>query len=353
VNQPTTFPDSIAAGAANPSKPVGSAGADRPEAVDPEAVAPDGGPPACPAPLPPAGAPTFTVPAGACDCHAHVFGGPPRYPYREPRRYTPAADTGVEQYAQVLRALGLTRAVLVQPTLYHDNSLTLDGMLALEQAGIEARGVALASERTADATLAGMHDAGIRGVRAHLRGAAEGRPGDDIPLAERLRALDRLAARIAPLGWHLQLHVAGAELPRLADWIGKLPIPVVLDHFARVRLSAGSDDASGRTLLDLLRSANCWLKLSAPNRFDDPLPPYPSLAPFARQLVDAAPGRMLWGSDWPHSSFQGTMPSDAALLDALALWAPEAGTRRRILVDNPAKLYGFSPSPTKTKREAP
>ncbi|AOB33373.1 hypothetical protein AKI39_03430 [Bordetella sp. H567] len=287
--------------------------------------------------------PGFAVPAGACDCHAHVFGGPPAYPYREPRRYTPAAGTGVQAYIRMLGSLGLTRAVLVQPTLYHDNRLTLDGMRALEQAGIQARGVALADAGISDATLALLHDAGVRGVRAHLRGTPEGRPGDALPLADRLRALDRLAGRIAPLGWHLQLHVAGAELLRLAEWIRALPVPVVLDHFARVRLSAGAADAGGRTLLALLRGGACWLKLSAPNRFDDPAAPYPSLAPFARELVDAAPHRMLWGSDWPHSSFHGVMPSDAALLDALALWAPDAQARHRILVDNPARLYGFSP----------
>lgn len=311
----------------------------------------DGGPPPCPAPLPPGDRPGFAVPAGACDCHAHVFGEPPRYPYREPRRYTPAQDTDVQAYIHVLRSLGLARAVLVQSTLYHDNRLTLDGMRALEQAGIDARGIALAHEDTSDATLATLHDAGVRGVRAHLRGAPEGRPGDDVPLAERLRALDRLAGRIAPLGWHLQLHVAGAELPRLAEWIRALPVPVVLDHFAGVRLSAGSADAGARTLLDLLRGGSCWVKLSAPYRFDDSAPPYPDLAPFVRELVDAAPRHALWGSDWPHASFHGTMPTDAALLDALALWAPDAGVRRRILVDNPAKLYGFSPIPANLERE--
>jgi predicted TIM-barrel fold metal-dependent hydrolase len=312
-----------------------------------------GAPPPCPPPLPPGRPASFAVPDGACDCHAHVFGAPPRYPYREPRRYTPADGSDVEHYARMLRALGLTRAVLVQPTLYHDNRLTLDGMHALRQAGIDARGIVLLDECASDEELAALHDAGIRGVRAHLRGGSEGRPGDDAPLADRLHALDRLAERIAPMGWHLQLHVAGDMLGGLADWLSGLPIAVVLDHFARVRLSAGTTDAGARRLIDLLHGGACWLKLSAPNRFDAPLPPYPALAPFVRDLVAAAPDRMLWGSDWPHSSFLGAMPSDAELLDALALWIPDADTRRRVLVDNPATLYGFAPPFTKTTREAP
>lgn len=306
----------------------------------------------CPPPLPPSAPARFEVPGGACDCHAHVFGAPPRYPYREPRRYTPAAGSDADHYALMLRSLGLTRAVLVQPTLYRDNRVTLDGMRALQRAGMEARGIALVDDRTPGEELAALHDAGIRGARAHLRGATEGRPGDDTPLADRLRALDRLAARIGPLGWHLQLHIDGDALPRLADWLRGLRLPVVLDHFARVRLAAGGEDAGSRCLLDLLRDGACWLKLSAPYRFDDPLPPYPSLVPFARKLADAAPERMLWGSDWPHSSFHGTMPADAALLDALAQWAPDADMRRRILVDNPARLYGFSPISHHKTRDA-
>ncbi len=298
-------------------------------------------PPACPAPRSPSYAPSSSVPAGACDCHAHIFGPPGRYPYVPARRYTPAS-AGLDDYCRMLTALGIKRAVLVQPTIYVGNDAAIDATAALAQRGVAARAIVrldASADASADAAaIAKLHTAGARGVRCHLR--------DPSHLgANELAEIELLAARIAPFGWHLQLHLHGDALPALATWLRGLPVEVVLDHFARVRVAAGANDPGYRTLLQLVRDGACWIKLSAPYRFDDPAPPYPSFTALASMLVDAAPDRLLWGSDWPHSSFDGEMPDDAQLLDALASWVPDADARRRILVDNPARLYGFDGPP--------
>lgn len=283
------------------------------------------------------------MPPGACDCHAHVFGPPTLYPYVAGRRYTPSG-AGLDDYLATLHALGITRAVVVQPTLYADNRVTLDALGALQRAGIAARGIARLEPSASDDEIARLHHAGFRGIRCHLRGNREDRAdegGAPGARAGRLAAIEAFSARLARFGWHLQLHLDGDELPALEPWLRRLPVDVVLDHFGRVRLADGCADAGCRALLRLLAGGTCWVKMSAPYRCSDALPPYPALAPFARVLAAAAPGRLLWGSDWPHSSLTGAMPDDAALLDMLALWVPDAGARHGVLVDNPSRLYGF------------
>jgi predicted TIM-barrel fold metal-dependent hydrolase len=153
--------------------------------------------------------------------------------------------------------------------------------------------------------------------------------------------MEAIARKIAPFGWHLQFHLDARELVTLADRLRRLPVDIVVDHLGHMPLSAGVEHPGFQALLALLREGRCWVKLSSPNRFGDPRPPYPGVMPYARALVEAAPQRCVWASDWPHSRFAGFMPNDGELLDLLAVWAPDAATRKQILVDNPARLYGF------------
>lgn len=291
---------------------------------DTRASGPDNSTPICQPPKPAPLAPCFAVPAGACDCHAHVFAPPGRYPYRSDRRYTPA-PAGLAEYCQVLAALGLQRAVIVQPTIYDGNQATLD---ALQAAGGSWRGVAQIGPEVGPTALADLHAAGFRGVRLHGRDGGLGR-------------LEDVAAQVAPLGWHVQLHLDGCDLPELVPRLSRLPTDVVIDHFGRIDARRGVEQPGFRALLTLLETGRCWVKLSAPYRLGDPVPPYEAVTDFARMLVAQTPDRLLWGSDWPHSSYDGLMPDDGTLLNLMSVWAPDVGTREMILRSNPARLYGF------------
>ncbi|MBI3068085.1 MAG: amidohydrolase family protein [Betaproteobacteria bacterium] len=281
----------------------------------------------CQGPDPAPRKPAMKVPRGACDCHAHIFGPPERYPYRPDRRYTPA-PAGLDEYRHMLATLGLEHAVIVQPAIYLDNRVTLD---ALRGSGGSWRGVALLDAGVTEREVAELHAAGFRGVRFNPRNNKEAG----------LRGLEEVAARIKPFGWHVQFHLDGRDLPELAPRLERLPVDIVIDHMGRVPPAAGVAHPGFQRLLALARDGRCWVKLSAPDRFGDPRPPYENVAPFARALVAAAPERLVWASDWPHSSRTGYMPNDGELLDLLALWAPDPAVRKRILVDNPATLYGF------------
>ncbi|HWK72428.1 MAG TPA: amidohydrolase family protein [Burkholderiaceae bacterium] len=274
--------------------------------------------------------PAIDVPPGACDCHAHIFGDPAKHPYVSSHRYTPASAT-LSDYRAMLAALGIARAVIVQPTIYQDNQVTIDTLAASNG---EWRGIARLGSQVSEQELQRLHDLGFRGVRFHPKAGASQASLDEI---------NEVCTRIAPLGWHAQFHLDARHLTELGPSLERLPVPLVIDHMGHMK-PANRDDLQHDGFLQLLRWLNtgrAWVKLSAPNRFDDPLPPYPAVAPFAQALVAANPEQLLWGSDWPHSSHAGHMPNDADLLDVLALWAPDANVRQRILVDNPARLYGF------------
>ena len=271
--------------------------------------------------------PSIAVPPHACDCHAHIFGPPERYPYKSVRRYTPSAAS-IDDYRHMLRVLGIERAVIVQVGVHHGNEVTYD---ALKAAGGKWRGIALLDGSVTTQELARLNDAGFRGVRLNPRNVK----------TDQLKDMELIAQKIAPFGWHLQFHLDARELNTLADRLRKLPVDIVVDHLGHMPVEAGVDHPGFKALLALLREGRCWVKLSAPNRFGDPLPPYPAVIPYARALVEAAPARCVWATDWPHSRFTGFMPNDADLLEVLALWAPDAAVRKRILVDNPARLYGF------------
>ncbi len=304
--------------------------------------------------------PGFDLPAGACDCHTHVFGDPALYPYAAGRQYTPGLAT-VDHLAEHQCTLGLQRVVVVQPSPYgSDNRCTVDALRML--GAHRARGVAVIDDGTTDDELALMHTAGMRGVRVNLETHGIG------DAAEARRQLLRASDRVALLGWHLQLYTRPAVLAALAPTIRDLPNDVVLDHFGGIRAESGIDQPQLDPLRDLLAGGRLWIKLSAPQRISA-TPDDAATAALARALVAARPDRMLWGSDWPHPGAHPGRPRDPAVVEPfhpiddghalarLRRWtagddgASDADTDtdaagnarlRAILVDNPARLYDFA-----------
>ena len=274
------------------------------------------------------GRPAMSVPPGACDTHMHIYAEEGRYPL-SPAAVGAKPVGDVPDYLRTQARLGLARTVVVQPTHYGtDNRCTTAAIAALGS----ARGVAVIDRATTDDDLAALTAAGIRGVRFQMV------PGGNTPWEE----TDRLAARGHEHGWHAQLQLDGGELPDRLAQIRRWPGDLVIDHIGRFFEPVGTDDPAFRVLLDLVEGGRCWVKLSAPYIHSEAGPPaFGDVAPLARALVEAAPGRMLWASNWPHPTHQEDPPDDAMLLDTLLDWAPGEAVRRKILLDNPAALYGF------------
>jgi predicted TIM-barrel fold metal-dependent hydrolase len=290
-------------------------------------------------------APAFDVPAGACDCHVHVFGPYDRFPLWAGRRYTPG-PASVEDLLGLQRALGLTRVVVVQASPQGtDNACLVDALRRLPAGGSQARGVAVIDAATTDRDLAAMHRAGVRGVRVNLESA-----GTDDPAVAR-RLLAEAAARVAPLGWHVQTYATLPILVSVADAVRALPAPLVIDHLGRPVAAHGVGQAGFDALLALVREGRAWVKLSAAYRISAH-PDCADAGALARALVDANPDRMLWGTDWPHPGGGGGPRSpevvepffpidDGRALNRLAEWVADPVRLRKILVDNPARLYDF------------
>jgi predicted TIM-barrel fold metal-dependent hydrolase len=285
----------------------------------------------------------FRVPAGACDCHVHVFGTAAEFPFAAQRGYTPPAATA-DELSALQQALRLSRVVIVQPSVYgSDNSCTLDGMRRL---GERARGVAVIDDATTDAALDEMHRAGIRGVRVNLETA-----GETDPDAAR-RNLAAAVARVAPLGWHVQVYTRLSVITSLSEEVARLPVPIVFDHFGGAQAAGGVDQPGFAALLQLVSAGHAYVKVSAAYRSSEKAPAYGDVALLAKPLIAANPDRIVWGTDWPHPhaaspgmALDQLAPfydiDDGLALNQLALWAPSAAIRRKILVDNPARLYDF------------
>jgi predicted TIM-barrel fold metal-dependent hydrolase len=288
--------------------------------------------PVCDAADPFPQAPAFRLPAGACDTHAHVFGPACRYPYTPNRTYTPP-DAPVGAYLHLHRQLGIERGVLVQPSIYGtDNQLQLDALAYLRSLGKDYRGVAVVAADVCEAELDRLEEGGHCGVRMNLlfKGGIE------------WRDVQALAERLAQRNWHLQFLIDVSDFDDLESRIRALPVPVVIDHMGHMACEKGVSQPGFQALLNLLRDDQAWVKLSAAYRITaEQEPPYTDVVPFARALLKANPGRCLWGTDWPHPHFSRPMPNDGDLLHLLADWAPDEVVRQRILVDNPAVLYGF------------
>jgi predicted TIM-barrel fold metal-dependent hydrolase len=273
--------------------------------------------------------PATRFPAGACDCHAHVFGPQDRFPYAANAAYIPP-DALTADYVGMLQNNGCDRGVLVQPSVYGtDNSAMVDAL----RSGLHAlRGIAVVEADVADRELEDLHAAGVRGVRINLASATEG-----LTLADG----KRLAPRLKALGWHLQFYLDLPKMPGAEIELAGLPITIVIDHFARCPAADGVDSPAFQALLRLVRRDNVWAKAMGPYFISKNAPLYPEVTPLARALVAAAPERIVWGTDWPHPGARALMPEDHVLADLLAAWVPDEAQRRKVLVDNPARLYGF------------
>ncbi len=273
--------------------------------------------------------PRLKAPPGACDTHMHFYDN--RYPTAPTATFTPP-NAWIEDYRTLRARLGIERTVVVQPTTYgRDNSCTLEAVAAL---GNSARGIAVVDETVTDAELDRLNKAGIRGVRFHML------PGGAVPW----EILEPVAARIQPVGWHVQLQLDGRLLPEREALIKRIPGTLVIDHTGKFLEPVPVDHPAFRILARLVENGRTWVKLSAPyetSKIGRPL--YDDVGAMAKALVRATPDRMLWASNWPHPSPTARVPApdDAELLDVLLDWAPDDATRRKILADNPAKLYGF------------
>lgn len=270
--------------------------------------------------------PTLTAPAGACDCHHHVYD--PDYPAYDDTIDRPRAAT-VAHYMGLQRRLGIGRNVVVQPSAYGlDNRLVLAAVAAF---GAAARGVAVVSDAVADADLRRMHGSGIRGIRFNFAPRGPTRP----------EMIGPLARRIEPLGWHVEVNAWAADLPGLMPILARLDAPVVLDHFGHIPEPEGASHPLFGQILRLIDSGKTWVKLAAPYDASKTGPPnYQDSGALARAYIRAAPERLVWGTNWPHPG-ETVKPDDARLLGLLLDWAPDPAVRKRILVDNPAILYDF------------
>lgn len=272
--------------------------------------------------------PGSTTPANACDAHLHIYDS----------RFQAVAPTveqaTTEDYRRVQALLGTRRAVIVQPRTYGtDNSATLDAIARLGAAS--TRGIAVLHPDVTDDALERLHAGGIRGVRFSLYTQANAAVGFDM--------VETLAHRIAGLGWHLQLHWTADQFAAHRDLLLRLPTPIVFDHLARLPLPGGTGHPAFALVSELLARGNGWLKLSGAylDSIVGEAGRYADIAPIAKAWVRTAPERLVWGSDWPHFTEPDRKPDDALLFDLLTDWAGDDTVRHRILVDNPARLYGF------------
>lgn len=278
--------------------------------------------------------PRLLAPAGACDCHNHVFGPADRFPYVADRQYTPP-DAPLEKFLDLLDIMRIERAVIVQPSVYgSDNSCTEDAVARM--AG-RARAVAVVDPSISDAELNRLDAIGFRGVRfnlVHTGGSTS------------LEALETLSERVAPLGWHVQIYMRGAGLPDVEDRLLALPTDIVIDHMSHLDPTEDLTQPGFRSLQRLLAAGRAWVKL-CPYRYDHSGYPFVTAKALALELASARPDRLIWGTDWPHPDLPGgEMPNDGDLLDALDDWfGDDDALIRRILVDNPDALYLFNERP--------
>lgn len=285
-------------------------------------------PPACDGADPEPKTPVLKVPKGSCDCHAHILGPQDRFPYAPKRSYTPP-DASFEDYTAMLAALGLERAVIVQPSVYGtDNRVTLD---AVSRGGENFRGVAVVDDTVTPDEIRYMDDTGIRGVRMNLlfEGGIE------------ISSFEKLVSLIEPYGWHIQVLIDVSVFTAF-DVLEQLPVDVVFDHMGHVPAYKGIGDPGFQRMLRMISDGRAWAKLSGAYRMTGLQScPYEDTDAYARAILEANEDRAVWATDWPHPSIPVSMPNDGDLLDILPRWAPDEKTRQKILVDNPAKLYGF------------
>ena len=274
--------------------------------------------------------PKLKAPANACDCHMHIYDA--KYP-TDPKATLKPADALVADYKLLQKRIGTSRNVVVTPSTYGtDNRVTLD---AIAQIGPTARGVAVVDATVTDAELKRLNGLGIRGIRFNLVQAG----------ATTAEMIEPLSRRVNDLGWHIQIHMKGEQIAGIEDLLLRVPSPIVFDHLGRLAQPNALDNPGFKTISKLIDKGRTWVKLSGAYQDTKVGPPtYSDTVAVARAYIKAAPERMVWASDWPHPT-EKDKPDDAVLFDLLTEWAPEEEMRTRILVQNPATLYGFPASP--------
>ncbi|MDQ0314039.1 amidohydrolase family protein [Amorphus orientalis] len=272
--------------------------------------------------------PDITLPAGACDAHCHVFGPAAAFPFAPERTYTPV-DAPKEKLFELHRHLGIERSVIVQASCHGtDNAAMLD---AIAHGNGNYRGIAMVKPDISEDELRALDAGGVRGVRfnfvSHL-----GKDAD-------IDAVRTTIEKIIPFGWHAVVHFEANRLETLAPVLKQLPLTMVIDHMGRPDASLGTDQPAFRMLLDLMEDERFWVKVCGSERISRAGPPFTDAVPFGRMLVERFPDRVLWGTDWPHPNIKKHMPDDGHLVDLLQMIAPDDAHLKRLLVDNPTRLY--------------
>lgn len=287
--------------------------------------------PTIPPPHPDPRTPRLALPPLACDTHCHVFGPDAKYPYVADRPYTPP-DAPLAKLQWMQARMGIARAVLVNATPHGcDNLVVTDAIAA---SGGRYKGIANVDASFSEAEIGRLAAAGIVGCRFTFLARLGGRPD--------MSRFDTVVRRIAPHGWHVDLYLPAKDLDGFAPVLDRLPVPYVIDHIGVVEARLGVDQPAFRALCDrYARDPKCWIKLTGAERVSSAGAPYHDVVPLAQRLIEIDPDRLLWGTDWPHPNVPA-MPDDGDLVDLVALYAPDAAVRQKLLVDNPARLFGFS-----------
>ncbi len=273
--------------------------------------------------------PDFALPEGAVDAHCHVFGPAAKFPFAPERKYTPC-DAGKDKLFELRDFLGFERNVIVQATCHgKDNAALVDALRASDG---KARGIASVSPDVTDAELANMDSAGVRGVRFNfVRRLVDATPKE---------VFTRIATRVARLGWHIVVYFEADDLQELVPFLESLPTVIVVDHMGRPDVTKGVDHPDFRRFVDLMaRNDNIWCKVTCPERLTVSGPPYDDVVPYAAAIVEQFPDRVLWGTDWPHPNMKSHMPDDGALVNYIPRIAPTPEAQRKLLIDNPMRLY--------------
>ncbi len=270
--------------------------------------------------------PRERLPEGSCDCHFHVFEDPARCPLAPGRSYTPAAAP-MADYRRMMSAVGITRAVLVQPSVYGSDHTLFVAML--REHGAWLRGVAVVRADTPERDIEAWHQAGSRGARVNALYAA------GTPVAE----IEAVVQRIRPHGWHLQVCIDVDAQPRLLGRIADMGVPVVVDHIGHLPAGRAAGSAGFASLVSLLREGRVWAKLSGPYRLTEQRTGFGDVRPLVDRLLRANPQHLVWGSDWPHPAIAAPMVNDTELADLAGEWLADPMLRRQVLVANPTQLY--------------
>ena len=274
--------------------------------------------------------PNFMVPPGAVDAHCHVFGPAAYFPFSPKRKYTPC-DASKEQLFELRDFLGFERSVIVQATCHGNNNDALED--ALLNSNDKARGIASVGEDIDHATLRRLDQAGVRGVRFNfVKRLVENTPTD---------IFKKISKMIAEYGWHIVVYVESQDLEEIVSFLKALPTTVVFDHMARPDVAKGTDSKEFNLLMRLMENEKFWCKTTCPERLTKISPEYnySDVLPFMQKLVTNFPDRVLWGTDWPHPNMKSHMPDDGKLVDIIAIFAPDLTTQKKLLVDNPLRLY--------------